>query len=243
MATATKQKIGALVLTAGLGLSFVSSPVEAATKKKKAKKTTTTKVKAGTPRTLAPILPPPPPPTTVAPVAPVVDPAAPVAPPVAPSTTLSVQEANQQAFARMWANRDNWRFVGDVELSADAEALRQEANSGSRVVIWTGSDARLMESVSDGKSAAIVIALVADPAVIRPEILQSSALSFGRRLKDLKTLKIPNGTALAGVNNNNVGVAVVAFDQYLIQVLAPTRQLAQDAAFVVSTNMGRLLTE
>ncbi len=236
MTSSAKRKIGALVLTAGIGLSVATTPVEAATKKKKKPKATTTRV--------APVAPTlvPPPPTTVAGATPVSAP--PSVPPTAPPASVSVDEANRQAFARMWAARDNWRFVADVGLTADAEDLRRSANSGSRVVIWTGSDARAMETVSDGKLAAVVIALVADPAVIRPEILQSTAVSFGRSLRDVKMLKIPNGTALAGVNpSNNLGVAVVAFDQYLIQVIAPNRQLAQDAAFVVSTNMGRLLTE
>ena len=247
MTSSAKRKIGALVLAAGIGLSVATTPADAATKKKNPKATTTRVAK------VAPTLVPPPttapavapvvaPPTTAPAVAPVVAP--PSVPSTAPPATVSVDEANRQAFERMWAARDNWRFVADVELSAAAEELRRSVNSGSSLVIWTASQARAMETVSDGKFAALVFALVADPALIRPEILQRTAVSVGRSLRDVMMLKIPNGTALVGLNpSNNLGVAVVAFDQYLIQVIAPNRQLAQDAAFVVSTNMGRLLTE
>jgi hypothetical protein len=234
--SSAKRKFGALVLTAGIGLSIATVPAEAVTKKKKPKKPTTTKVRAVVaPTTVAPVLPPPP--TTAAPVAPS------SAPPTAPPTTLSVEEANKQAFARMWAPRDTWRFAADAQLTAEAEAFRLRVNVDARETLFTGSEGRLMETINDGKVVAIVVGLVADPKLLGPEDLRLSALSIASRLKELKVLKIPNGTALCGVNSDGLGTAVIAFDRYLIQVIASSRQTAQDAAFVVSTNMDRLLTE
>jgi hypothetical protein len=214
------------------------APADAATKKTKKptkKKPTTTKVLKPavippTPTTLPPLTPPPPEtPTSLVSIAP-------------PPPTLPLQEQNRLAFEQMFRARDIWRFESDITLSADAEAFRRGLNGSASIPVWTGADARIMLTTTDDREVAIVIALVADPTAIRPEVLTSTINQIGRTLRDPLPLKVQGGAAIAGVDEDGFGVAFSAFDRYLIQVLAVNRQQAQDAAFLVTTNMGRQLT-
>jgi hypothetical protein len=228
----------ATLLTISMAVGVTHSPAEAATKKKKVvttkrKTTTTTQV------TLPPVLPPPP--TTVAVV---VDPNAAVAPPAptVPPTTAFNNESIRQAFARMFAPRDIWRFDADIALSADAEEFRRSVNKSLRTEVYLAADARLMKTTADNRLVAIALALVADPKFIRPEVLQSSVQQASASFTEPKVLKVDGGVAIAGIDGR-VGVALVAFENYFIEVTAVDRQRAIDAAFLISTNMGHQLTE
>jgi hypothetical protein len=232
------QKVVGAALVALIGFGIGVSPADAAKAKKKAKKPVATKV----PATLAPVLPPPPPATVVAPapVATVAGTPAPVAPPA--TAVVDPLEASRQGFARMFAPRDAWKFESDVAFTADVEKFRANLNKSLGVNVWIAGDERLMRTVADNKGVAIIIGLAANPSIIRPDTLQTSVRRIGASLQDQKTLKVDGGIAIAGTDQGD-GYAVAAFENYLIQVIAPDRQKAQDAAFVVCTNMGHLLTE
>ncbi len=242
-------RVAAALLVAGVFLGSANVPAEAVTKKKKV---TTTKRKskkaAATSSTLPPVLPPPP--TTVAvaipdPTAttvalPTVSPTVPA--PTAPPTTPLTAETIQASFARMFLPRDIWRFDADPRLSADMEALRVDLNTALRATVYVAGDAKLMKTTADNRTVALVLALVADPKFISPEILQLSVRRASTGFVEPKVLKVDGGVAIAGTDEG-MGVALVAFENYFIEVLAVDRQRAIDAAFLVSTNMGHHLTE
>ena len=231
------------VLVTALAIGLANNPTEAATKKKKVV-VTKRKLVSTTTSTLPPVLPPPPttvvvavdPNTATTLVAPA--PAAPTAPP----TTVFTNESIQQAFARMFAPRDIWRFDADVALSVEAENLRNSINKSLRGQVYLAADARLMKTTADNRLVAITLALVADPKIIRPEVLQSTVQQASASFVEPKVLKVNGGVAIAGVEDR-VGVALVAFENYFIEVTAVDRQRAIDAAFLVTTNMGHQLTE
>ncbi len=176
------------------------------------------------------------PPTTVA-VAP---------PPTVPPTPPPAPPSAAADFGRMFAPRDAYAFQIDASLDTRAAQLLTEINQASNNA-FIASAARSMYRVDNNRTVALVFGYVADKNRISPPVLQSTALSVARDFADRKVLKVDRGVAIAGTERSNsgqvFGVAEVAFDNYLFEVIADTRQSAQDAAFVVATNLGARLTE
>ncbi len=242
-------RAAAAALAVGVLVGSTNGPAEAVTKKKKV---TTTKRKSSrkvavSSSTLPPVLPPPP--TTVAAIVPDPNALAPVPSvvvaqpaPTAPPTTALTAETIRASFARMFLPRDIWRFDSDLAMSANVEALRLDLNSSLRVDVYIAGDARIMKTTADNRTVALVLALVADPKFIRPDVLQASVRRASAGFVDTKVLRVDGGVAIAGTVDG-LGVALVAFENFFIEVLAVDRQRAVDAAFLVSTNMGHHLTE
>jgi hypothetical protein len=223
--------VGCLAAVLVGGSVSPSSAASKATKKKKVvvKRTTTTSTTV---------------PTTVATVAPTVAPTTlpvVIAPTVAtlPPTTVSVSEANRIAFEQMFRSRDPWVLEGSVELSAEAERYRRELNRNG-VEVWHGADARAF--LLGGRVTAVAVALIANPAIVRPDTLQSEVVLAGRSLRSARPLKVDGGSGVVGTTSNGLGAGTVAFDKYIIDVIAQDAQQAQDALYLLTTNMGRNLT-
>jgi hypothetical protein len=206
---------------------------DAATKKKK-KVATTKKVRVEP--TIVTTLPPAPTIATTLPPAPTV-PAATV-----PPTTVSQAEFTRQGFAKMFAPRDRWAFVEDVQLNLLAQQVRLNTNKSIGAPLYIASAGRLMVTTNDKRSVAVILGFVADPLLASPELLKRVVNNSSTSLVESKVLNIPGGAGVVGIDDGD-GIALVAFDQYFIQVIAENRQAAQDAAFVVSANMGYLLKD
>jgi hypothetical protein len=159
---------------------------------------------------------------------------------VAPAPAPVAPNVNND-FARMFAPRDAYAFQTDPALDVRAQALFVDLNRSTGNA-FIGVQARVMYRVATNKNVANVFGNIADPRELTAAELQTAALSIARDWSDRKVLKVDRGVAVAGVNGNG-GVAVVAFDNYLFLVIAESRQTAQDAAFVVTTNLGARLTE
>jgi hypothetical protein len=225
-------------LAACLALSSSMLPADAVTKKKK-KATTKKKAPVTTVVTTLPALTPPP--SSVDPAATTVP--APTVPATAPPATLPLAEQIAAGWVKMWKPRDIWAFEADLKISADTETFRKDLNRRLGVEFYVASDARLVITPADDKLVAIVLALAGDPKLARPDLLQALARQAAARFSNSKPLKVEGGFAMAGTTPDGLGLAITSFDNYYIEVVAVDRQRAQDAAFLVTTNMGRQLTE
>ncbi len=166
----------------------------------------------------------------------------PTVPPVAPTTVAAPVQNTAADFQRMFAARDAYSFRQDSSLDADVAADLVSLNRAADN-IFIGSQGRLMVRTATGDVVAVVLGYVADPAKVTPSGLQRAATSISGDYLNRKTLRVDRGVAYAGTDSRGLGYATVAFDNYLFEVVAANRQLAQDAAFVVATNMGTRLTE
>lgn len=145
-------------------------------------------------------------------------------------------------FQRMFAARDAYSFEQTADLDRAMAADLAELNRLTDN-LFVAAQARVMYRTASGARVAVVSGYVANPTKITPSGLQRAAASVSADYQNRKTLRVDRGVAFAGTDARGVGFATVAFDSYLFEVVAADRQTAQDAAFVVATNMGARLTE
>jgi hypothetical protein len=221
-----------VAVAAAVSLMIIATGPSADAAAKKKKKVTTKKVKIEP--TVATTLPPAPTVATTLPPAPTVA--------TVPPTTLSQAEFNRQGFARMFTPRDRWGFVEDVQINLLSQQVRLNINKSVGAPLYVASAGRVMVTTNDNRGVALIIGLVADPALASPELLKRVVNNSSASLVESKVLNFPGGAGVVGIDDGD-GIALVAFDQFFIQVIAESRQAAQDAAFVVSANMGYLLKD